>query len=409
MRRTASILCLAAASFGLSEPVNAASYTVLYNFTGRPDGAFANGSLTRDDAGNLYGTTAAGGLYDFGTTFRVDPAGNETTLTNFDYTNVGIVPQPGLVMHKRTLYDTVNGGGDYGAGAVFKNSDGGKAKLLYSFCTLANCADGVFPQYGVTRDNAGNLYGTAQSGGAYGRGVVFKVDTGGHETVLYSFCPNGGTCSDGDYPAASGVIRDSAGNTYGYAQDGPSNISCFGSGYPCGVVWKLDSSGNETVLHAFTGGPSDGAGAIGQLVIDRDGDLYGTTTFGGSGTACGQYGCGTVFKIDTSGNETVLHNFTGSTDGAAPNAEALILDKKGNLYGTATNGGAHGYGTVFQLSESGKFKALYTFQGQSDGGLPLSGLVLNRGALYGEANIGGDLNCSENPGRGCGVVFKITL
>lgn len=143
--------------------------------------------------------------------------------------------------------------------------------------------------------------------------------------------------------------------------------------------------------------------------MDGTGNLYGTTWWGGSGTACGQSGCGTVFKIDAKGNETVLHNFTGGTDGSFPYTEALVLDRKGNLYGTASGGGAHGQGTVFKLSPSGKLTTLYSFQGQSDGGQPDSGLLLKLGVLYGETYQGGDLSCSENNGGGCGVVFKITL
>jgi len=387
-------------------PSQAATYTVLYSFTGKPnDGAFANGSLVQDDAGNLYGTTVGGGPYDLGTAFKVDTTGNETVLTKFDYANGGS-PQPGLITHKGILYDTGDAGGYYGSGAVVKINDRGKVDLLYSFCSLAKCADGVFPQYGVSRDSAGYLYGTAEEGGAHGQGLVFKLDSGGHESVLYSFCPNGGTCSDGAFPV-SGAIRDSAGNLYGAAQQGPNNLQACGNA-PCGVIWKLDTSGHETVLHAFTGAPSDGAESYGLLAMDGIGSLYGTTVFGGNGTAC-QYGCGTVFKIDASGSETVLHSFTGGTDGSRPGDLALVLDKKGNLYGTAPDGGAYGHGVVFRLSTSGKLKILYSFHGQSDGGVPLAGLLLKQGVLYGETNTGGDLNCSESPGAGCGVVFKITL
>lgn len=401
LRLTASISCLAAASFGLSVSANAATYSVLYSLTGKPnDGANCNcaadGTLVQDKAGNLYGTTNNGGPYDFGTAFEIDPAGNETVLTNFQYDN-GSFPQPGLIRHKGILYDTTFGGGYNGYGAVVRINDRGRANLLYSFCSLTNCTDGALPLYGVTRDSVGNLYGTTSAGGAYSAGVVFKVDPTGNETALYSFCPGGGNCSDGGYPIG-GAVRDSTGNLYGVAQSGPNSD---------GVVWKLDTSGNESVLHAFTGAPTDGLAPRGLLAIDGSGNLYGVTNVGGSGTACGQSGCGTVFKVDASGNETVLHSFTG-TDGAIPNNEVLVLDKKGNLYGTALNGGAYNYGTVFKLSPSGKFKVLYSFQGKSDGGNPSSGLLLDRGVLYGETDIGGDLNCSEGNGAGCGVVFKIT-
>lgn len=389
-------------------PSPAQTYSVLYSFTGKPtDGAFADGNVVQDQAGNLYGTTNNGGPWDLGTAFKIDTAGNETVLTKFKYAN-GEIPMPGLIMHKGELYDTTNGGGYNGAGAVLRIDEQGKTKLLYSFCSLANCADGLFPQYGVTSDNVGNLYGATQEGGAHGAGLVFKVDPKGNESILYSFCPGGGTCSDGGYPFNAGALRDSAGNLYGPAQGGPANVNCGGTGYPCGVIWKVDASGNESVLHAFTGPPSDGWGPGGLLTADKAGNLYGVTNSGGSSTAC-QYGCGTVFKIDTSGNETVLHSFSGGADGASPGAQTLVLDKKGNLYGTAIRGGKSGYGTVFKVSPSGKLKVLYSFTGQSDGGFPVAGLLLDKqGDVYGEANSGGDLSCSENPGGGCGVAFKIT-
>lgn len=403
------VLAAASVALGLATlapiPSSAQTYSVLYSFTGRPtDGAFGGDNLVQDRSGNLYGTTSQGGPWGLGTAFKIDTTGNETVLTKFKYAN-GQGPMPGLIMHRGELYDTTNGGGYYGAGAVVRIDEQGKVKLLYSFCALVNCADGIFPQYGVTSDSAGNLYGTAQSGGTYGRGVVFKVDPRGNETILYNFCPNGGTCSDGGWPI-SGVISDAAGNLYGSAQLGPNNLASCGN-TPCGVIWKLDTSGNETVLHAFTGSPSDGAEADAQLTMDASGNLYGITVFGGSSTAC-QYGCGTVFKIDTSSNETVLYNFTGGADGSRPATQSLVLDKKGNLYGVADNGGTSGYGTVFKLSPSGKFKVLHSFTGQTDGGYP-AGLMLDKqDAVYGETTVGGDMSCGDNPGGGCGVVFKIT-
>jgi uncharacterized repeat protein (TIGR03803 family) len=170
--------------------------------------------------------------------------------------------------------------------------------------------------------------------------VVFKLDSSGNETVLYAF--SGG--ADGGVPQAD-VIRDAAGNLYGTTGfGGNTSSSCLFGSAGCGVVFKLDPSGNETVLYAFSG--MDGASPTAGLIQDAAGNLYGTTPFGGntSSTTCiDAGGCGVVFKLDPSGKETVLYTFTGGADGFNPTA-GLVRDAAGNLYGTAPGGGAHGGG-----------------------------------------------------------------
>ena len=190
-------------------------------------------------------------------------------------------------------------------------------------------------------DKAGNLYGTTNIGGAFGipgtpwgPGTVFKVDASGNEIVLHSF-PNLGT--DGVYPQAA-LVMDKAGDLYGTTGVGGS------PGW--GVVFKLDTAGNETVVHSFT--YSDGANPLASLITDKSGNLYGTTAIGGSSIG-GLSVYGVVFKLDTAGNETVLHSFTNTPDGAYPYA-GLVKDKADNLYGTTYQGGFYGYGTVFKLS-----------------------------------------------------------
>jgi uncharacterized repeat protein (TIGR03803 family) len=229
---------------------------------------------------------------------------------------------------------------------VFKLDTSGKETVLYSF---TGGADGGNPGAGVIRDSAGNLYGTdenfAKCGGC---GVAFKLDAAGNKTVLHSF--GGGT--DGIMSMAS-LIRDSAGNLYGTTEyGGVTGGVCGTSG--CGVVFKLDTAGAETVLYKFTGG-SDGAKLASSLIRDSTGNLYGTTYAGGVTTgACATIGgismpgCGVVFKLDAAGNLTVLHAFTG-LDGANPVA-GLIRDSAGNFYGTAVHGGASHGGVVFKLT-----------------------------------------------------------
>jgi uncharacterized repeat protein (TIGR03803 family) len=211
-------------------------------------------------------------------------------------------------------------GCDNSCGTVFKLDTKGHRTILHRFTELRR--DGEFPRAGLFRDASGNLYSTTTSGGSGGSGIVFKLDTAGNETVLHAF-----EGPDGAVPF-SGLIQDGTGNFYGATT----------SGGDFGTVYKLDPQGNETVLYTFTGG-DDGSAPFGNLVMDTAGNLYGTTYAGGKNTACfdGE-GCGVAFKLDPSGQETVLHSFTGGADGFGPEA-GLVMDATGNLYGT-TNFGA---------------------------------------------------------------------
>jgi uncharacterized repeat protein (TIGR03803 family) len=370
---------------GVVFKLNAAGQeTVLHTFMrglggDQPDRA----GVILDLFGNLYGTVAFGGVGGIGVVYKLDPAGNETVLYGFpgvadgQYTyNAGVI-----LGSDGSLYGTTDYGGANGHGVVWRLHGHGQGDedILYTFDALTASGFGQ-PTAGVISDSAGNLYGTTFIGQAdvfFGFGVVYKVDTTGHATVLHNFT-NG---PDGGNPYG-GVIRDSAGNLYGTASGGGA--------LGLGVVFKIDTSGNETVLYNFTG--ADGAGPLGNLVRDSVGNLYGTTNGGGAA------GLGVVFKIDTSGNETVLHSFTGA-DGVAP--FDLIRDLAGNLYGTTVAGGASGAGVVFKIDTSGNETVLYSFTGGPDGGNPLW-VVLARdsaGNLYGTTNVGGT--------AGAGVVFRI--
>jgi uncharacterized repeat protein (TIGR03803 family) len=176
----------------------------------------------------------------------------------------------------------------------------------------------------------------------------------------------------------------------------------------CGVVFKISSSGMETVLHDFQGG-ADGNFPQSSLIVDSSGNLYGTTYYGGS-SGC-NYGCGTIFKLTPDGTETVLYAFQGGADGKFPVA-GVTRDLQGNLYGTAIGGGdlecnaGFGCGTVFKLAPDGSFTVLHAFQG-ADGADPVGGLVADgSGNLYGTAEEGGTVS-AICPG-GCGTVFKLT-
>jgi uncharacterized repeat protein (TIGR03803 family) len=398
------LLILVFPSFAFSQDAateSLTSFQSLYRFRGGADGIGPNG-VVLDKAGNLYGTTVAGGETSCplngspgcGVVFRVNGAGREAVLYRFS----GDDPDQGgpfgsvILDAAGNLYGTTSGLPLF-AGTVFTVEEGGRQTVLHSF---TGGADGGTPEAGVVQDAAGNLYGTTVFGGAFGQGVVFKLDTVLNETVLHNFKGSG----DGTNPLAS-LIRDTAGNLYGTASGGGSfKGPCAGSG--CGTVFKLAPNGTLKVLHTFTGG-SDGASPL-ALVRDLAGNLFGTASGGGDPdcTVGGSPGCGLVFRLGPKGNLTVLHTFTGGADGGSPNT-GLALDAAGNLYGTTAGGGTSGKGVVFKLDTTGKLTVLHAFTGGSDGGNPDTVVLDGAGNLYGTATTGG--RCRD---QGCGVVFKIT-
>lgn len=394
--RLAFILTLIFATVGLQE-TQGQTYRVLHNFRGDPgDGANPFARLVPGSAGNLYGTTAFGGTSNAGVVFKLDRTGN-TVLYNFKGGIDGMSPYAGLVRDPAgNLYGTTDTGGAFGCGTVFKLDTSGTETVLHSF---TGGADGKNPQGIMIRDAEGYLYGTTATGGLIGTaacngngcGVVFKLDPSGTETILHSF--TGG--ADGGVPSTSGVIRDSAGNLYGTT--GTGGIAQAPDGW--GVIFKLDASGAETVLYSFSGG-ADGASPQANLIRDSAGSLYGTTAFGGIGS--GGYGYGVVFKLDMTGTETTLYTFTGGPDGAEPRT-SLVLDSAGNLYGTTGYGGIafdrSGSGVVFKLDTKGMQTVLHTFAGGTDGASPNSLVRGPANTFYGTTYAGGRHNE--------GVVFSL--
>jgi uncharacterized repeat protein (TIGR03803 family) len=353
------------------------SYSVLYNFCSAPnctDGASPQAGLIQDAAGNLYGTTMAGGANSnpdscngCGTVFEVDNTGHESVLYSFCSNTVdgspcldGSNPKADLIQDAAgNIYGTTEFGGPNDGGTVFKVDNTGHETVLYSFCSdESNCVDGTSPQAGLIQDTAGNLYGTTLNGGSsyytVGPGTAFKVGNNGNEMVVYSFCPED-SCPDGANPYA-GLIQDAADNLYGTTSSGGAGVvaaECCGGG----TVFMVDTTGHETVLYSFCSASNctDGASPQARLIQDAADNLYSTTTAGGgnSNPSCGSNGCGTVFKLDNTGHETVLYSFCAApncTDGAVPQS-GLILDAVGNLYGTAAVGGPNGRGgTVFKVT-----------------------------------------------------------
>jgi uncharacterized repeat protein (TIGR03803 family) len=369
-------LMLAAASLG-----NAQTFKVLYSFIGGTDGNGPVAGLVRDTAGNLYGTTQFGGSSGNGVAFKVDINNNETVFHTFTGNTDGGQPVAPLLRDGAgNLYGTTEFGGSSNNGVVFELTSAGKEIVAHSF---ASVDDGMNPVAGLIADSSGNAYGTTCCGGDNGWGAVFKITSPRSWSLLHSF----GSGTDGIDPVAP-LVRDKAGNLYGTtATGGTSSV---------GIVFKIDSSGHETVLYNFTGG-ADGGYPHAGLILDAAGNLYGTTVGGGS--ASGLSGDGVVFKLSPAGQETVLHTFAGP-DGVNPYA-GLVSDSAGNLYGTTSGGGTFDWGVIFKIDKTGNETVLHSFTGGVDGSCPMAGLIRDAaGNLYGTTQFGGNTQS--------GVVFKLT-
>jgi uncharacterized repeat protein (TIGR03803 family) len=375
-KHTRRLLAFFAAMFALAlavSPAQAQTFKVLHQFNSQNDGAESEGAILRDAAGNLYGTTAFPG-----TVFKINPKGKESILAAMDSPAPGLAAPSGTLIQDQAgnLYGVAEGGPG-GAGAVYKVSLKGKTTILFAFQGGLNTDTPKGPAGGLLMDKSGNIFGAAQFGSnqtcRIGCGSIFQLDPLGNLNLLYKF--TGG--SDGGNPIGP-LVQDADGNFYGVAQSGgdftcPEKFLIHKAG--CGVVFKLAANGKLTVLHTFTG-RTDGAVPQGGLLLDAAGTLFGTTLTGGN------FEHGTVFKIAKDGTYTVLHRLT-QREGRNPNG-GLVEDPAGNLYGTAQLGGADNLGSVFRLSQDGTVKVLHAFTGLEDGAVPFAGLFRDdAGHLYG--------------------------
>jgi uncharacterized repeat protein (TIGR03803 family) len=406
---------------------------VLHSFLNTPDGSFPAANLVFDSEGNLYGTTAQGGVYGYGTVFKLtlnQGQWTESVIYSFCQQTPncqdGASPYSGLVFDTQgNLYGTTLNGGAYGGyGVVFELTPGQNGiwieTVLHSF---GNGNDGMGPRGTLIFDKAGNLYGTTRGGGTGagsgnctdgGCGTAFELSPGLNgqwtETVLYDFCSQT-NCPDGENPQGQ-LAFDPAGNLYGTTLNG-------GTVYPYnnGTVFELTPGKNgqwtETVLYSFQGSSTDGSNPFAGVVVDKSGNLYGTTELGDETPGGASSNNGTVFELvhGQSGEwtETILHIFCSDvvtcSDGSGPVA-GLVFDGAGNLYGTTLNGGTPAYGNVFELTPgkngNGNWTAisLYQFEGGATGLSPESGVILDaNGNVYGAVTGGGS---NDN-----GLVFEI--
>jgi uncharacterized repeat protein (TIGR03803 family) len=380
----------AGTAFRLTQDKNGSwTETTIYSFQGNLNGTADGGGpaagLVFDDAGNLYGTTTAGGdnppISD-GTVFKLTPTKSgewkETILHSFNCTegkgdSDGCNPNSYLIFDKAgNLYGTTlkGGGGAFttfcqnGCGSVFKlapNKDGSWTEsLIHTFPNGdGGTPDGQNPYAGLLLDDSGNLYGTTWVGGPDDEGIIFRLapESNGKwkETVLFHFHDLVNDPPDGANPYA-GLIMDKAGNLYGTTRDGGGKVGGYG------VVFQLTPTAKgewkEKVIHAFpTPRYRDGELLMTGVIADAAGNLYGAAPFGGGKQEpdCGDYdGCGVVYKLSPNSNgtwtETILYAFQGGSDGGEPLPDRLLIDSKGNLFGTTFAGGL-GAGTVFEIKQ----------------------------------------------------------
>jgi uncharacterized repeat protein (TIGR03803 family) len=388
MSRSLVLTLIAMLWLAVVHPVSSATETILHSFFSG-DASNPNAGVVFGKKNNLFGLTPLGGDFNEGAIYEVGPAGNEQVLYSFTDSKDGGDPQGTLAVDTAgNLYGSTCLDGAHKAGTVFKLSTSNTFSVVYAF---KGGKDGSCPTGGMVFDKLGNLYGTSFSGGASNAGTIFKLTPSGTHTVVYSF--KGG--ADGSEPNGSLAITPTD-TLYGTTSSGGS----FGFG----TLFELSPSNVHTVKWSFSGG-TDGSSPNGGLVLYK-GVYFGTTIGGGTGGAGIVYGWAPTHPNGLG----IYWAFTGGADGGNPDA-GVVSDKKGNLYGTTSEGGSSFLGTVFQLQIAVApitETVLHNFGLDPDGQFPRGGVVLDKsGNLYGTTSVGGsDSTCED--GFGCGVVFKVT-
>jgi uncharacterized repeat protein (TIGR03803 family) len=393
------IVCYISLCVATRTALPAQTFTTLFSFDGT-DGAFLAAGLVQATNGDLYGTTgaASGDSSNGGTVFKITPSGTLTTLYYFcSQTNCtdGRGPLAGLVQATNgDFYGTTAAGGTSNGGTVFKITPSGTLTTLYSFCSQSGGADGCAPTAGLVQATNGDFYGTTKYGGANGYGTVFKITPSGTFTTLYSFCSQS-NCADGTTPTAA-LLQATDGDFYGTTLNG--GIGSYGT------VFKITPTGSLTTLYRFCSqsGCRDGYVPQAALVQATNGEIYGTTTGGGT------KGSGTVFKITPDGMLTTLHSFDG-TDGSDPYG-GLVQATDGDFYGTTLYASTGGYGTIFKITPSGTLTTLYVFctqPGCTDGKAPVAALVQDTNGKFYGTTYGGGANSGSNASYG--TVFSLSV
>jgi uncharacterized repeat protein (TIGR03803 family) len=367
---------LCALAFGAGLLAAAPAYAV--TFTTLASGIGPSLEISAVVGTTAYGTTLYGGTGSAGTLFSVTSAGKVTVLHNFASATEGSQPNSLLAADAAgNIYGTTQTGGKYGGGTIWEFTTGQALKVRHAFDPSAG--DGAGPLQGLVINSAGALFGAAAGGAIATNGSVFQVNKDGVYTTRYRFLSAG----DGHCPFSS-VAVDTKGNVYG---------TVVGNGFggdPNGAVWKLSTKNVLTPIHVFGDGANglpDGEYPDQAPVIDAAGNVYGTSiTLNGSEYA------GVIWKIDTTDTFTIVHQFTGKADGYGPNG-TLMIDTDGNIYGTTAQGGTvkggTGQGTLFRITPAGVFSVIHTFTGGADGYGPTGTLAHDgTGAIYGATSAG---------------------
>jgi uncharacterized repeat protein (TIGR03803 family) len=399
-------------------------FTTLHTFSGADGALPPQADLVQATNGDIYGTTARGGtgigcIQGCGTIFKMTPDGALTTLYSFCSQLPcadGQYPEAGLTQATNgDLYGTTIVGGASQSGTVFRITPRGALTTLHNFATQTN-ADGQFPSGLLVQAANGDLYGTTENGGSdqsspEGGGTIFKITPSGTLTTLYSFCSQ--TCADGLSPFA-GLVQAANGDLYGTTVGGGLGGPCPYN--DCGTVFKITPGGMLSTLYSFCSesGCVDGDFPISGVLQASNGDLWGTTELGGTSNAlCLSGGCGTIFKITPTGTLTTVYSFcpvaSACPDGYAPGA--LVRAASGSLYGITLYGGSYGQGTIFKITSKGNLTTLYSFCSQSgcpDGAGPSSLIQATDGVLYGTTFTGGGSAYCPAPMTGCGTIFALS-
>jgi uncharacterized repeat protein (TIGR03803 family) len=365
-RKVFGLFAVASLALSLAGAAQAQTYGDLYDFgsnSGDPLSPQYSGIVAQGRDGNLYSTSPKGGANNLGAMFRVTPQGAVSVLYSFD-TAHGSLPYGGLTLGTDgNFYGTTSVGGSTNLGVIFKITSGGVYTVLHTFAS----GDGYSAYAPPIQAADGNFYGTTIFGGSSAYGTVYKLTTGGTYTVLHSF-----DLTNGRNPYGP-LVQANDGNFYGMAFGGVGDNRY-------GMVFKVTGAGKFTILHAFI--LTDGGNPFSGLVLGKDGNLYGTTSNGGS------VGYGNVFKITPSGTFTALHSFSPTTDGGSPYA-GLVQATDGNFYGAGFLGGATNHGSIFRITPGGTFSERYSFDG-TKGSAPMVTLLQHtNGTLYADTNTGG--------------------
>jgi uncharacterized repeat protein (TIGR03803 family) len=315
----------------------------------------------------LYGTTTGGGSSGHGSLFTLSTAGTYTLLYSFSGGADGNFPNGGLVINAAsTVFGMTRSGAD-GYGTLWSFA-GGALKTLHTF---ASGTDLAIPLQGPELNAGGTLFGSAASGTANNNGGIFRLKPNGTYTILYGFLSG----TDGHCPY-SGIAVDKLTTLYG------TTIGMGYGGNPTGSVWKLSKDGKLKTIYVLKN-RADGEWPDQAPVLDESGNVYGTTH-----VRDGTDFAGAIWRIDRTGKFSVLYGLNAATDGFAPNSP-LVLNTDGNLYGSTSSGGPGGYGTVFEITPSGTFTVLHSFTNGADGATPTGNLANDaNGAIYGGTQSG---------------------